>query len=341
MSLQDLLDTRPTVQEVQDAAALCSRTTTDIPSGIFGISQPQRFGHKRMTNKDIDRAYEVGAQSIRMEIKLDQLYPSNGATPDWTQYDIAIDRIHGHGMSILAIITYMPTWLPSDWAQIDTAMQSMFTAVLTHLEDKGVEMIECFNEPNLTGFGWLGKPTDPGFSGIMSEDFLGPYLLLMCRMNKCARDINTGFIFMNGGLSNDPAHEWVCSVQTFFAALVQGQCENVFDVMAFHPYGLQGQFGSGRVGMNALLSAIGRADAPVWANEYGWAGWEDMDLLKYSTSDDNPLLKIVSQLPAWDAYYHFNIADYSQAPGTPTFGLCGFYGRKRPGFVTLKREFST
>ncbi len=326
MSLLQLLASRPTEATIRAATSLGRRSATVAPTGIVGISDPNAIDIRV-----IDLCAEVGAEMVRAEFHWSQIETS----PDvynWSPYDAMVARCVAKGVGILGIVTYLPNWLPPDWAVVDQRFVSFATALVKRYATQ-INFWEVFNEPNLTGYGWLGKPTDPGWSGVKAIDFVGAYTLLLARFNKVVRGNDTSALVVLGGMANHNASTSYASMESYMAEVYRLGAADCFDIFAFHPYGYQNQFAAARQRVNTVMGVNVR---PVWFNEYGWTDWRKMDKVAYPTSATNPLIATYENRVHCDAWFHFCMKDYSSKWGTPTFGLCDHNFGKRPGFYTFK-----
>jgi hypothetical protein len=322
MAAADAYSTRPTDATIRDATAQCRRGTVTPPSGIVGISDPNA-----LDSNVIALIKDTGVKWVRAEFHWSRIQPMPNSSYNWSEYDVMVDRFNMAGIKIAAILTYIPHNMPPDWGYVDTHFQRFAAAAVQRYAPLGVHHWEIFNEPNLTGFGWLPK-------GLNARDFLGAYTLLLARANKVVRTHDSQGVVVLGGLASDN-HGGIRS-EDAMSVIYGAGARNCFDVLAFHPYGYQNRFPAARSRVNAFMSLGGDLGKPVWFNEYGWTDYSKMDMTTYKTADVNPMMAVFRQRNEANALFWFSAKDFSSRLGTPTFGLADFYLNKRKSFDTFK-----
>ena len=320
-----LARTLPSDSEIRQATAACTRTGAAIPTGILGISDPHAADPAVA-----ELIAETGVRWVRAEFHWSVIEPVPGQGYRWARYDRMVREYNKRGISVLAILTYIPEGMPRDWHVIDDAFQRFAAAVVARYAPQGVHHYEVFNEPNLPGYGWLTPRAD------VSAGLRG-YALLLARANRAVRENDGEGVVVLGGIASDQ-HRGLPLERTMdvLYGLGAGPC---FDVMAYHPYGYQNQFPKARRRVDVVLAAHGDR-VPVWFNEYGWTDQRAMDLRVNDSAANNPMLAALGQRGAADALFWFSAKDYSRRRGTPTFGLATFDLKKRPSFETFRRFVS-
>lgn len=318
----DLLGSRPSAEQVREATAQCRRGSAVPASGIVGISDPHT-----LDQAVVDLIAETGVRWVRAEFHWSQIQASPGAPYRWGPYDAMVERFNRAGINILAILTYVPPGMMHDWSVIDDEFQRFAEAAVQRYAPRGVHYWEVFNEPNLTGYGWLRKQDDP-------RSYLGAYTLLLARANQAVRENDPQGVVVLGGLAS-AAHRGLPAEETMdvIYGLDGGDC---FDVFAYHPYGYQNRFPEARERVDAILAAHGDTGMPVWFNEYGWTDFEEMDMARNPHSGNNPMLAVFKQRDNADALFWFAAKDYSARRDAPTFGLADHNLNKRKSFDTFK-----
>ena len=219
------------------------------------------------------------------------------------------------GVNVVGIITYIPQWMPSDWAVIDAQFQVFAAALVERYAKSGVHHWEIFNEPNLPGFGWLVK-------GVRPEAFVGCYTLLLARANRIIRQWDPAGVVVLGGLSPDGM-----APERFMAELYRLGGKDCFDVFAFHPYGYQNKFAAANARVRAIMAAGGDiASKPIWFDEYGMT-----DVSQQSAIIEN----VFKDRHNADALFWFSIKDFRSSGST--FGLVDNGYARRSGFATFER----
>ena len=318
----DIVTSRPSDEEIRFATATCTRGTAKIATGVVGLSDP----HAAEPGV-IDLIAETGVKWVRAEFYWSEIEPVPGAGYHWQRYDAMVQAYNARGIRILGILTYVPTTQPHDWSAITNNFERFATAAVKRYGPRGVHYWEVFNEPNLTGYGWLSKNTPV-------REFLGAYTMLLARANFAVRTNDPQGVVVLGGLASDQ-HRGLPAEETMDVIYGQG-ARDCFDVMAFHPYGYQNRFPKARARIDALMAKGGDSGKPVWFTEYGWTDQAAMDMARNPTAATNPMMAAFAQRNSAGALFWFSAKDYSNKPGTPTFGLATFDLKKRPSFTTFR-----
>jgi hypothetical protein len=270
---------------------------------------------------------QTGVDWVRAEFHWSRIQPAPGREYSWREYDVMVDSFAAAGIKVLGILTYIPETLLRDWTVIDQQFQRFAEAAVRRYSPKGVHYWEVFNEPNLTGFGWLTRQHD-------ARDFLGAYTLLLARANKVLRDNDPLGVLVLGGLASDMARG--IQAEEAMEVIYRAGASECFDIFAFHPYGYQNQFRAARTRMVSIMRSARDLGKPLWFNEYGWTDYAAMDMSVNKTADMNPMMAVFSQRNEADALFWFTAKDYSDKPRTPAFGLADFRLNKRASFWTFK-----
>lgn len=323
----DLLSTLPDTDMITDATAQCEKGRANIPSGVLGISDPHAADPRV-----IDLIALTQVKWVRAEFHWSVIEPEPGGGYRWSIYDAMVRDYDRKGISVLGILTYIPDSQPRDWAEIDLAFQKFAAAAVKRYAPRGVHHWEVFNEPNLTGYGWLDK-------GVNARRMLGAYTLLLARANQAVRAHDPKGVVVIGGLASDQ-HRGLPAEDTMDVVYGLG-ARDCFDVMAYHPYGYQNRFPEARARIDAILAAAGDSGKPVWFNEYGWTEQREMDMARNPDPGSNPMLAALGQRSSADALFWFAAKDYSRRAGTPAFGLATFDLELRPSFETFRNFVET
>jgi hypothetical protein len=323
MSYAELEDSRPSAGIIRAATAACAPTSVKPQNEVVGISDPHT-----LDAGVIKLIAETGVKWVRAEFHWSRIEPTGQGNYRWEPYDTMVEGFTAAGIQVLGILTYIPEHLLRDWGQIDAAFQRFAVATVRRYAPRGVHYWEAFNEPNLTGYGWLTKRQEP-------QDYLGAYTLLLARVNQAVRENDPNGIVVLGGIASDQ-HRGL-PVEYTMEVLYDLGAKDCFDVFAYHPYGYQSRFGEARARVDAVLGKAGDLGKPIWFNEYGWTDYKAMDLSRNDNARTNPMIAAFSQRGAADALFWFSAKDYSAKLGTPTFGLATFDLEKRPSFTTFQR----
>jgi polysaccharide biosynthesis protein PslG len=238
-----------------------------------------------------------------------------------------VKRFNDRGIKILGVLTYIPEPLQKDWSVIDREFRRFVNAATKRYAARGVHTWEVFNEPNLTGYGWLTREHD-------SRDYVPAYTLLLARVNAIVRKNDPKGVVVLGGLAGD--NERTLSPEETMRTIYRLGARKCFDVFAYHPYGYQNRFSEARARIEAILAAGKDVGKRVWFNEYGWTDYASMDMEVHPTAETNPLMAAFKQRKQAHALFWFAAKDYSAQRRTPTFGLADYDLKKRPSFKTFK-----
>ena len=318
----ELYATRPTDESVRAVTAECARASVQPASGIIGISDPHT-----LDPGVIELIKEAGVDWVRAEFHWNRIQTVPGGDYDWREYDAMVARFHAAGIKILGILTYVPEPLLRDWQVIDQQFERFAEAAVRRYAPRGLHYWEVFNEPNLTGYGWLTRQQD-------ARDFLGAYALLLARVNKVVRENDPEGIVILGGLASDVDRG--ISAEETMDHLYRVGARECFDVIAFHPYGYRARFEEARARMEDVLAAGGDGGKPVWFNEYGWTEAQDLDMAANPTAESNPMVAAFEERHSADALFWFSAKDYSARWNTPDYGLADFDRNKRNSFETFR-----
>lgn len=318
----DLPSTRPSDSEVRAATGQCRRGDATLPTGVVGLSDPAA-----LDSRTADLIAETGVRWVRAEFHWSRIQAEKGGYA-WGEYDAMVARYNAAGLRILGILTYVPPHLQTSWATVDAEFQKFAAAAVKRYAARGVHHWEIFNEPNLTGYGWLSERDRP-------QDHVSAYALLLARANVAIRAQDPEGVVVLGGLAGDVPR--ALSPEATMQRVYALGARDCFDVFAYHPYGYQSRFPAARARVGAILSAGGDDGKPVWFTEYGWTDFRSMDLAVNASAGSNPMIAAFAQREVADAFFWFAARDYSRNPGTPTFGLADYSYRKRGSFETFRR----
>lgn len=315
--------TVPDPATIRNATAQCVRNPQQPPSRIVGLSDPNT-----LDPRVIDLIADTGVNWVRAEFHWSRIEPTPGGEFRWDEYDRMVDRFNRAGINILAILTYPPGWAQDRWQDLDSGFERFAKAAVTRYASQGVQLWEVFNEPNLTGYGWLTHAHD-------AAENLDIYTLLLARANRALREnARDGFLVL-GGLASDQ-HRGLSAERTMDEIYGYGAAD-CFDIFAYHPYGYQGMFDQARARIDGILKKHGDTGKPVWFNEYSWTDHAEMDLSNNATAANNPMINAFTQLEGnTDAFFWFSAKDFSTRLGAPNFGLATYDFKRRPSFETFK-----
>lgn len=323
MFLLLLACTGPTETELPATVPLsCTPGSAAVPADVVGLSDPHTVDPGVFALID-----EARAPWVRAELHWSVIQPDPDGPMDFSAYDTMIDDFRARGIEVQAILTYIPPAYGNDWDRIDADFRTFATEAVRRYAPRGVHAWEVFNEPNLTGYGWLTED-DGAFVNLPN------YTRLLGIANEVVRAEDPDGIVILGGIASEQ-HRGLDLEQTMDVLYGYGAAD-CFDVFAFHPYGYQNDFATARERVQDVLEGWEVPETPVWFNEYGWTDQDAMDLAVNPTAETNPMLAAFAQSEVADGFFWFSAKDYSSRAGTPTFGLADFDLNRRPSFTTFQ-----
>ncbi|MCA9494445.1 MAG: hypothetical protein KC621_31175, partial [Myxococcales bacterium] len=290
--------------DLPDTVPLDCTPTDRVPAtGIVGLSDPH-------ADEDlvVDIVGDSGAPWVRAEIPWSIVQPEVDGPFDFGAYDLMVEAYRDRDVEVLLILTYVPPAYGREWEAIDAGFRAYATEVVTRYAAMGVHHFEVFNEPNLTGYGWLTDDDD-------AWTHLPDYTRLLGIANEVVRAHDPEGFVVIGGIASEQ-HRGLSLAETMEVLYGYG-AQDCFDVMGFHPYGYQNRFAEARRAVQEVMDAGDAGDKPVWFSEYGWTDQESMDLDVNDTVDTNPMMAAFDQKDVADAFFWFSAKDYSSRASAP------------------------
>jgi hypothetical protein len=249
---------RTDIKIIQSFTKLCRPTELSqdrFPTKFVGLSTniPSMIDEKYFS-----LTKELGINWMRVFISWRDIERPDG-TYDWTATDKTVADIKKHDIHLLATLYLIPTNLHT-WDDIDEHYRKFIKAFAERYTKDGVTYFEVFNEPNLPGYGWLDRVTKP-------EGYIGEYAIMLAIANEEIRKVNGDAVILNGGISSDDVHGMPYG--QFLTQMLSYGTTPCFDVLAFHPYGLEGRFATTRDELQGILAQTGVRERPIWFDEYG------------------------------------------------------------------------
>lgn len=253
------------VQKYTNECKLADRSLNSLPKDIIGISTVPPH-----TKQYFELVDDLGVNWIRAEFFWNEIEQSDG-TYDWSSADSLVIESQKRGIKILGTINRIPTYLHK-WSDINSHFQKITEALVERYKvggvlskelgwnAYGVEYWEIFNEPNLTGWGWLSKREKP-------QDFIGEYATLLAIANSSIRDKDSSAVIVLAGISSDMVTGM--PYEDFLNQFYSYKTQKCFDVLAFHPYGKDGKFLKTASEIREIARMNGDTKKPLWYNEYG------------------------------------------------------------------------
>lgn len=319
LAIEHATTTRQTVEQL---ASRCSTTTAArIPAGVFGVSTVPPFPPVYY-----ERLSDLGIQWTRSEFDWNAIEQPDGRY-DWNASDALVRDSHAHNISLLGNINYLPIHLRT-WAEAQGHFETFVRALVERYKPGGtfaqqegwraygVSYWEIFNEPNLTGWGWMSK-------GSSAEEYVGEYAALLAVANAAIRRSDKDAVIVLGGVSDDDVAGM--PYPKFFDALFSYGVSSCFDVIAFHPYGRYGTFAATADEIRAIAKRSG-IEKPLWFNEYGTDNDRELD---------TALTALFNEREAADAWFWFTLRDL-RPNRRWSYGLTDYEFNPKPAYERLK-----
>jgi hypothetical protein len=241
--------------------------------------------------RELNGYSQIGAGWIRFDLKWSAVEATRG-TFNWTIYDRLVAEARNRGLSIIATLTYSPSWArpagatSNKFAPVNAADYANFArAAVARYAPRGVKHYEIWNEPNLSVF-WQPAP-DPA-----------KYTELLIAANRAMKSADASVQVLAGALSPKGGHDDPqCGAGgttvdinplNFLERMYANGAKGSFDAVSHHPYtGGAGPTGTHRCNawfemagsspsILSILAANGDQGKKIWATEFGtdlaWVG---------------------------------------------------------------------
>lgn len=283
----------------------------EFPKHILGISTVPPLG------KEYYRlAKELNVTWMRAEFDWRAIENPDGSY-DWSSADTLVAEMNTFGFYVLGTINYLPVHLKT-WEDIRIHFQRFVRALAERYHSKGIRFYEVFNEPNLTGWGWIDKEANP-------NDYIGEYAILLALANKEIHAVDSSAVVVLGGVSSDDVIGM--SYRDFLIALVDYGSLPCFDILAFHPYGHEGKFDKTVTEISSYVEQNGVRHKPIWFDEYGA---DEDSRLEYT------IQSMFMERDVVDAWFWFTLRDLRPNKRW-TYGLTDYEFQKKDAFEIFSK----
>ncbi|MDE0775258.1 MAG: cellulase family glycosylhydrolase [Nocardioides sp.] len=253
-----------------------------VPRAGYGFSDGARLVQlsRRDLRRQLDAVARTDATWLRVPFNWSHIESQRG-TYDWSQVDRVVRAARRHGLTVLANISYAPTWARAAESEPTAPPRSAKTygrfagAAVEHFVGK-VQHWELWNEPNLASHYGGGS-----YHARAPET----YTKLVKRAYRAIKRQDRRSTVVAGslaaGLNNDKGFRMPTFVRRMYAA----GAAKFFDAISLHPYTTESEASWKRVygdvdDVRTLMRRRGHAERPIWFTEIG-----------NSTSTDGPSQK--------------------------------------------------
>lgn len=253
-----------------------------VPRAGYGFSDGARLVQlsRRDLRRQLDAVARTDATWLRVPFNWSHIESQRG-TYDWSQVDRVVRAARRHGLTVLANISYAPTWARAAESEPTAPPRSAKTygrfagAAVEHFVGK-VQHWELWNEPNLASHYGGGS-----YHARAPET----YTKLVKRAYRAIKRQDRRSTVVAGslaaGLNNDKGFRMPTFVRRMYAA----GAAKFFDAISLHPYTTESEASWNRVygdvdDVRTLMRRRGHAERPIWFTEIG-----------NSTSTDGPSQK--------------------------------------------------
>lgn len=272
----------PSTETIKDVASLCKTTLATSTTRIKGINVTEPTDPKSR-----ELLSDLNVEWVRTDIHWERIEQTPGEY-DWSTYDEIFTEMNEKGISIAPIFSYIPSYL-TNWQIIGDEYGQFVGLAALRYHQYGLHYYEIFNEPNLSGFGWLQYGIDP-------EPFINAYGLLLAKANIAIRTEDPHAVIILGGLSPNGY-----SADNFLNRIYDLGLAGCFDIVAYHPYGEETRLKERAEEIRTIMTNNGDSEKPIWFNELGSNKVEDQErIMKVAFLD----------IDAVQGFFWFNLRDF-------------------------------
>lgn len=230
--------------------------------------------------RQLEDLQTMGVAWVRIDMYWSAVQYGGPVSWDWAQYDAAISRIQAHGIKVLPILAYAPTWArdgscaqdqmcrprdPAEFGRFANAAAARYAPV-------GVHAWEVWNEPNNAKF-FAPRP-DPG-----------AYTALLRSAATGIRRADSAATVISGGLSPAASDGQDVAPVRFLEMMYANGAKSSFDALGHHPYCFDGptyscpviggitdawsEMAGSAPSLRSTMIANGDAGKQIWATEFG------------------------------------------------------------------------
>jgi hypothetical protein len=253
-------------------SAAASASARGVPQGFYGAVYDGAVTHAtpQVQDAQFGQMAEAGVESVRTVFSWADAQPTAGGAVDFSRTDQVVALAAAHGMSLLPVVIYTPTWARAD--------ASTAASPPKHAGDYAAYVRALAGRYGSTGSFWSEHPELPRRPVTYWQIWNEPHLRLYWNASHWQRGYGALLRASHAALrSTDPSGRVVLAGLTGFAwdalqsLYAQGHVKGAFDVA-----GLQTYTGSAPNLLRAVqlfrkvLARHGAASMPLWLTEMGW-----------------------------------------------------------------------
>jgi hypothetical protein len=292
-------------------------------------------------NADLDAMVAAGMTWVRADFYWSSLEQKRGIF-SWTATDSFVRAARAHGLRVLAIADYTPTWArsgPTDkYPPTNPADYAAFVgAAAAHYAPLGVHAWELWNEPNSAMF-WAPRADPVAYTAMLR--LAGPAI----------KRADPSATVVTGGLSpaSDDGHN--VAPLTFVKSIYAHGGKGSFDAVGYHPYSFpwapmypaSWNTFYRTPDVHALMAANGDGDKQVWGTEVGFPTGTSGSAVSESAQAQD-IAAAIDQWTSWSfhgpiIFYTIRDLGTDRSDWNSNMGMLDHSGRQKIVFSTVRRQ---
>jgi len=213
----------------------------------------------------------IGVDWVRFDMAWSNVQQGGPTSYDWSDADRVVAAANAHGLHMLAILDYTPSWArPSgcDDYQCAPADNGKFAAyaaaAVARYKSKGLKDWEIWNEPNHTG-AWLPSPSASGYAGLLKASYAA------------IKQQDSNAVVITGGLAPTYTEDGNIGPADFISSLYKNGARGSFDAVGDHAYSFPALPSLSEdwtgwqqmIQVRSIMQTNGDGSKLVWITEYG------------------------------------------------------------------------
>lgn len=256
----------PVTPTTSAPAATCSSVGLGIAGGA-----PLSWLSQTDLDAELAAMKNAGTTWLRFDMDWSAIEPTKGQQ-NWSAPDRIVERAKLQGLSLVAIVTYTPTWAriagatDSHGYPSDTAAFAKFAQQAAQRYSSKISTWEIWNEPNLTQF-FQPKPNAQIYTSMLKA------------ASTSIKAVQPSAKILNGGLAPAVDNGSDISPVTYIKSLYAAGAKSSFDVFSVHPYSWPALPSDASTSswntfyrirlMRETMVQYGDSGKKVWATEFG------------------------------------------------------------------------
>ena len=287
--------------------------------------------------RDLRGMYRVGARRLRIDVSWALVEWERGRF-DWSRPDRVIREARAAGLSVLAVIGYVPPWAQTPTGAVRPALFARFVDQASRRYARSVGAWEIWNEPNLERF-WDPRPNPAAYARLIAA--AAPRI----------RSNAPRALILVGALAPAVDADTELSPETFLRRFYRAiPRHSVFDGISVHPYSYPAMpLGDEQWNtfhrlpeIRAVAVRAGDRDVRVWLTEYGApTGASDRSVTpRRQAAMLVQAVREARRLRLLGPLYLYSYRDAGAAAHDPesNFGVVDHSGRAKAAWSLLQRE---